>query len=121
MASKGYVEAQINRLDAKIRNVFSQVFTHVLDTYQIGGISHQEKALNFKWVRLDSTTASNAGEEFTIPHGAGQMPLYLIPFMPLDSSGVWMPRLVVTRPADASRIYLSSPDTNVQFSVLMEI
>lgn len=121
MASKGYVDSLINGLDATLRNVFSQVFTHTLDTYQIGGISHQEKALNFRWVRLDSTTASVSGEEFTIPHGAGQLPLYLIPLMPLDSSGVWMPRLKVTRPADASRIYLSSPDTNVQFTVLMEM
>src|SRR5687767_8319722 len=102
MASKGYVESQLNRLDTKIRNVFTRVFTHVLDTYQIGGISHQEKALNFKWIRLDSTTASVADQEFTIQHGAGQMPLYVIPLMPLDSSGVWLPRLKVTRPADAS-------------------
>lgn len=121
MASKGYVESQLNRLDTKIRNVFTQVFTHVLDTYQIGGIAHQEKALNFRWVRLDSTTATTANEEFTVAHGAGQMPLYLIPLVPLDSSGVWLPRLKVTRPADASRLYLSSPDTNVQFTVLMEI
>jgi hypothetical protein len=97
------------------------VFTHVLDTYQIGGIGHQEKAQNFRWVRLDSTTATVANQEFSIPHGGGQMPLYVIPLLPLDSSGVWTPRLKVTRPADASRIYLSSPDTNVQFTVLMEI
>jgi hypothetical protein len=121
VASKGYVESQLNRLDSKIRNVFTQVFTHVLDTYQIGGVGHQEKALNFKWVRLDSTTAAAANEEFTIAHGAGQMPLYVIPLLPLDSSGVWLPRLKVTRPADASRLYLSSPDTGMAFTVLVEI
>lgn len=121
MADKGYVESQLNRLESNLRNVFTQIFTHVLDTYQIGGIGHQEKAQNFRWVRLDSTTATVSGQEFTIQHGAGQMPLYLIPLMPLDSSGVWLPRLKVTRAADASRIYLSSPDTNVQFTCLMEI
>ena len=121
MASKGYVEAQLNRLDTKLRTVMTQVFTHVLDTYQIGGITHQEKALNFKWIRLDSTTAANANEEFTIAHGAGTMPLYVLPLMPLDSSGTWFPRLKVTRAADASRIYLSSPDTNAAFTLLMEI
>lgn len=121
MASKGYVESQLNRLDTKVRSVLTQVFGHVLDTMQIGGISHQEKAANFKWIRLDSTTATTANEEFTIPHGAGQMPLYVLPLMPLDSSGVWFPRLKTTRPADASRIYLSSPDTNAQFTVLMEL
>jgi hypothetical protein len=121
MASKGYVESQLNRLDSKVKNVLTQVFAHVLDTYQIGGLSHQEKAINFKWIRLDSTTASVANEEFTIQHGAGQMPLYLLPLVPLDSSGTWLPRLKVTRAADASRIYLSSPDTGAPFSVLMEI
>lgn len=121
MASKGFVEAQLNRLEAKLRNVLTQVFTHVLDNLQIGGVSHQEKAINFRWVRVDSTTATNANEEFTIQHGAGQTPLYLLPLVPLDSSGAQLTRLKVTRKADASRIYLSSPDTNVQFSALMEI
>jgi hypothetical protein len=121
MASKGYVESQLNRLDAKIRNVFTQVFTHVLDNLQIGGISHQEKAINFRWIRVDSTTATTANEEFSIQHGGGQTPLYLIPLLPLDSSGGWCPRLKVTRAADASRVYLSSPDTNARFSMLMEI
>jgi hypothetical protein len=121
MASKGYVESQLNRLEAKLRNVMVQVFTHVLDNLQIGGVAHQEKAINFRWIRLDSTTATTANEEFSIVHGAGQMPLYLIPLMPLDSSGAWVPRLKVTRAADASRIYLSSPDTNAQFTMLMEI
>lgn len=121
MASKGYVESQLNRLESKTRNVLTQVFTHVLDTMQIGGLGHQEKAINFKWIRLDSTTAAVANEEFTIAHGAGQVPLYVIPLMPLDSSGAWLPRLKVTRAADASRIYLSSPDTGAPFTVLMEL
>jgi hypothetical protein len=121
VASKGYVESQLNRLDSKIRNVFTQVFTHVLDTYQIGGIEHQEKALNFKWVRLNSTTSSTANTEFSILHGAGVTPLYVLPLLPLDAVGSQSPRLTVTRAADASRIYLSSPDTNAPFSCLMEI
>lgn len=121
MASKGYVETQLNRLESKLRNVFTQVFAHVMDEYQIGGIAHQEKATNFKWVRLDSTTATTANQEFTIAHGAGQIPIHVIPYMPLNSSGAWIPRLKVTRAADASRIYLSSPDTNAPFSLLMEL
>jgi hypothetical protein len=121
MASKGYVEAQLNRLETKVRSVLIQVFTHVLDNLQIGGVSHQEKAANFRWIRIDSTTSSTANDEFTVVHGAGQKPLYVLPFMPLDSSGAWLPRLKVTRAADASRLYFSSPDTNAPFSVLMEI
>lgn len=121
MASKGYVESQLNRLDTKIRNVLVQVFQHVLDNLQIGGLNHQEKAINFKWIRVDSTTASTANQEFSIVHGAGVAPLYLLPLIPLDSSGGQLTRLKVTRPADGARVYLSSPDTNVRFSMLMEI
>jgi hypothetical protein len=121
MASKGYLNSLLNQLPADMKRVLSYAFEHVADTGQIGGVSHQEKALNFKWIRLDSTTAGVANEEFTIQHGAGQMPLYLLPLVPLDSSGTWLPRLKVTRAADASRIYLSSPDTGAPFSVLMEI
>jgi hypothetical protein len=121
VASKSYVETLLNRLEVAIRTPVVQAFQHTLDNLQIGGVAHQEKATNFRWIRLDSTTAVNANEEFTIAHGAGQTPLYLIPFLPLDSSGAWVPRLKVTRAADASRLYLSSPDTNAPFSMLMEI
>ena len=121
MASLGYVQSELNRLETKIRSVLTQVFTHVLKELQIGGLQHQEKAMNFRWIRLDSTTATTANEEFSIVHGAGQKPLYVIPLVPVDSSGSWLPRLKVTRPADASRIYLSSPDTRAAFTVLMEM
>jgi hypothetical protein len=121
MASKGYVNSLLNQLPQDIKRVLSLALEHMMDTPQIGGVSHQEKALNFKMIRLDSTTAATANEEFTVQHGAGQVPLYLLPLVPLDSSGTWLPRLKVTRAADASRIYLSSPDTGAPFSVLMEI
>lgn len=121
MADKGYVETLLNRLEDRTKVALTQVFTHVLDTLQIGGISHQEKARNFKWIRLDSTTATVANEEFTILHGLGQIPLYVMPFAPLDAVGTRIVRLTVTRAADASRLYLSSPDTNAPFSILMEV
>lgn len=121
MASKGYVEAQLNRLEVRIKGVLVEVFRHVLDNLQIGGVSHQEKAINFRWVRLDSVTSTTANEEFSIQHGAGVKPLYVLPLLPIDSSGSWFPRLKVTRAADVSRVYLSSPDTNAAFSILMEI
>lgn len=121
MASEGYVLTLLNRLEAKLRLPLVEIFKHVLGTLQIGGLNHQEKAINFKWIRLDSTTATTPNEEFSIVHGAGQAPLYLIPFLPLNSSGAATPRLYVPRAADAARVYLSSPDTRAQFSVLMEL
>lgn len=120
MASKGYVEALLNKLDAKLRPSLIEIFAHVLETFRVGGLSHQEKAVNFHWVRFDSTTATTANEEFSIAHGLGGTPIHLIPYVPLDSSGTQYVRLKVTRPADANRIYLSSPDTRAPISVLVE-
>lgn len=121
MASKGYVESLINRLDQTVRTSLKYAFEHVLDQGQIGGIGHQEKAINFRWYRLDGTTSSNANEEFSIVHGLGLAPFHLLPLVPLTSSGTQLVRLRVTRAADASRIYLSSPDTGAAFTILAEV
>ena len=121
MASIAYIKTVLNRLEDKIKSPLYAAFEHLLDTGgQIGGVQHQEKAINYRWVRMDSTTATVANEEFSIAHGMGTTPLYVIPVVPLDSSGVWLPRLKVTRAADPSRLYLSSPDTGVQFTVFVE-
>lgn len=121
MASIGYIKTILNRLtDSKTKNALTQAFEHLCDTVQIGGIEHQEKAVNLKMVRLDSTTATVADEEFSIMHGLSVAPLFAIPLVPLNSSGTWSVRLKVSRPADASRMYFRSPDTNAPFSVLVE-
>lgn len=121
MSSKGYVESLINRLEDSVRSSLRFAFEHVMDNGQVGGIGHQEKAVNFRWYRLDGTTSTTANAEFTIEHGLGMAPYHLMPMVPLTSSGVQMVRLRVTRAADASRIYLSSPDTNAAFTILAEV
>jgi hypothetical protein len=118
VASKGYVQSLINRLDDKIRVSLNYVFDHVLDNGQIGAVEHGKKAINFRWYRLDATTSTAANTEFSIMHGLGVAPFHVLP---LTSSGVQMVRLRVTRAADASRLYLSSPDTNAAISVLVEV
>lgn len=121
MANKGYVESLLNQLDAKTKKVLTQVFTHVLDTFQIGGAQHQEKALNLRWYRVDFTTSSTANEEVSVQHGLGVTPYLAIPMLPLDSSGVKHVRLEVTRPADANRIYVRSPETSAPVTVFLEV
>lgn len=121
MASKGYVESLINRLDEKVRSALKYAFEHVLDNGQIGGIENGRKAINFRWYRVDGTTSSTANEEFTIAHGLGVAPFHILPMVPLGSSGGQLVRLKVTRAADATRVYLSSPDTNASFTLLLEV
>jgi hypothetical protein len=121
MASKGYVESLLNRLPDTVRQALKPAFDHILDNGQIGGIEHGKKAINFRWYRLDGTTSSNANQEFSIVHGLGVAPFHLLPMVPMTSSGSQLVRLRVTRTSDASRVYLSSPDTNAAFSVLVEV
>jgi hypothetical protein len=120
MSSKGYVESLINRLETTVRTSLKYAFEHVLDNGQIGSIEHREKAINFRWYRLDGTTSTAANQEFSIEHGLGVAPFHCLPLVPLTSSGAQLVRLTVTRTADASRLYLSSPDTNAAFSILVE-
>jgi hypothetical protein len=121
MADKGYVTSLLNKLDPSIRQVLNLAFEHVIDNLQFGGISHQDKARNFRFYRLDGVTSSVANQEFTIMHGLGQTPLAVVgQYLPLDSTGGQIVRLNVTRVADGSRLYLSSPDTGAAFSVLVE-
>lgn len=122
MADIGYLNALLNRLDSRLRQSLSQAFQHVVDGgIRMGGVSHQERGRNLAWYRLDGTTSSTADQEFSIAHGLGQAPMAIVaPYVPLNSSGSQLVRLKVTRAADASRVYLSSPDTGAGFSILVE-
>lgn len=121
MSSKGYVDSLINRLEDKMRLALRYAFEHVIDQGQIGAIGNQEKATNFRWYRLDGTTSTTANAEFTVAHGLGVAPHHFLPYVPVTSSGAQMVRLKATRAADATRLYLSSPDTGAAFSVLVEV
>lgn len=121
MSQKGYVASLINRLETATRSTLLPAFDHIIDNGQIGGIEHGKKAINFRWYRLDGLTHATPGAEFTMAHGLGVTPLHLFPFVPLTSSGAQLVRLTVTRPADETRLYLSSPDTSASFSILVEV
>jgi hypothetical protein len=72
-----------------------------------GPISHQAKAENFASYVVISTTASDTGE-FTVAHGMGRAPYRAEQVLDLNSSGMEWVNLRVSRPADASRIYLKA-------------
>lgn len=118
MASKGYVDSLLNRLDPEIKQTLQPAFHHVMDTWQIGSGT---KAANAQWYRFTSTTASDANAEFSIEHGLDQIPVQVFPVLDLSQVNSVMPTLTVTRAPDARRVYLSSPSTGVVFSILMEL
>jgi len=120
MASKGYLESLLNSLPDGVKTPVMQAVRELATNLAFGLPDPMKKATNFRAIRFDSTTAAVANTEFTIHHGQGSTPLFIWPVAYLDSSGGQMVRLKVTRPADAQRIYLSSPDTSAVVSVLAE-
>ena len=121
MATKGGIDLFLNQLPGELRRVFVELFQYVLPNIRLGGPQHQDRAENFPWIRYDSTTASTANEEWTITHTLGQAPRWILPVLPLDSTSAQIVRLKCPRAADAQRIYLSSPDTGAQITLMVEV
>lgn len=117
MADKGFLFALLNRLPADIKPPLQEAFTHVCDTFRLGG---GERALNMAWYRAEGVTSSNANTEFSVAHGLAAVPSKVIPYLDLTVINSQMPVLTVTRAPDARRIYLSSPSTGVTFSIYLE-
>lgn len=110
----------LNALPDGVKTPVTQAFRYVLDNLSVGLPDAGKRATNLRWYRFDAITSSVANTEFSIHHGQGNIPLACWPVLFLDSSGGQVMRLRVTRPADAQRIYLSSPDTSASVSILTE-
>lgn len=81
----------------------------------------EAKCENFAGYNITSTTASDTNE-FTVAHGLGRAPYRLMPALNLNSSGMELVNCRVSRPADASRIYLKAiaGSTNKVFAIYIE-
>lgn len=120
MANLGYLESLLNALPDGVKGPVTAAFREMAKNLAIGLPDDTKKATNFRWTRFDTVTSSIANTEFSVHHGVGSVPLVCWPVLFLDSTGGQVVRLKVTRPADAQRIYLSSPDTGASVSILAE-
>ena len=120
MAALGGLESLIGSLPTDTKRVFTEVLRALVPFLRFGPIDIA-KCENFAGYNIVSTTASDTGE-FTVAHGLGRAPYRLMPQLNLNSSGMELPILRVSRPADASRIYLkaSAGSTNKVFSMYIE-
>lgn len=112
MASKGYVDSLINQLPADQRVIFSQIFDEVMRQARIGD---SDKAQNFAWFQVESTTHANANTEFSVVHGMESAPSRFIPSLRLDVAGSQLVPLTVSRVADNKRAYFKSSSTGAVF------
>lgn len=117
MSSKGFVATLLNPLPADEKKVLVPAFDHVMDDAILGTAT---KAANFRWVRVTGTTPSVAFTEFSIAHGLGVAPTWIIPALDLSVINSQLVPLYVTRVPDAQRVYLGSSFTDAGFTVFLE-
>ena len=116
--AKGYIAGLLNSVsDAGLKKVLIQSFDYVQDNWRLGtGV----RAANAQWARVESTTATVAGTEFSIRHSLGAAPHTLIPVLDLTTVGAQLVPLTVSRASDAERVYLSSTVVSATFTVFLE-
>jgi len=112
MANIGYVQGLINRLPADQRVVLLAIFDEVMRQNRIGD---SDKATNFAWFAVESTTHATANTEFSVVHGMASTPSRFIPSIRLDVVGAQIVPLKVSRLADARRAYFTSSSTSAVF------
>lgn len=121
MAALGGLESLIGSLPAESRRVMTELLRALVPFLRFGPVEHASKCENMAGVTIVSTTASDTGE-FTIAHGLGRAPYRLMPCLDLNSSGMDLVTFHVTRPADATRLYLkvAAGDTGKVFAMYIE-
>lgn len=120
MADASYVKSLFGGVAADVKKAADAAFTYVLANLKLGPFNDGRRSLNFQWYWFSGTTAANAGDEFSIAHGMGRIPMAILPVLPLDQVGTQIVPLRVSRAADANRIYLTSSSTSAAFAVLVE-
>ena len=110
--AKGYVETLLNALPNDVKKVLVPAFNYVQDSFRLGPIEANKRATNAQIYWLTATTPSTGNTEFSIEHGLGAAPQYLITGVPLDAINAMIVPLEVSRAADARRVYLTSSSTN---------
>lgn len=120
MADSSYVKSLFGGVEAEVKKAADAAFTYVLANLKLGPFNEGRRALNFQWYWFTGTTAANAGQEFSIAHGMGRIPMVVIPILPLDQVNAQIVPLQVSRAADVNRIYLTSSSTSAAFAVLVE-
>lgn len=123
MASSSYAKSLIGGLSADIRSAFARVFEFVLDGgIRFGAVDANARAENLGGVFLSSTTAASTGVEWSVPHGLGSAPRFVMQVMrPSVVNSRVIPDLQISRAADANRLYFVSPtSTGAVFYLYVE-
>lgn len=120
MANPSYMFSLLGGLDRDMRRAFRAVFDYAFATLKFGPPDHEEPSVNFGAFFLESTTPSTANQEFIVTHRLGIAPYLAFPVLALNSSESQLVPLRVSRPADATYLYLRSTSTGAVVRLFLE-
>jgi hypothetical protein len=120
MAAIGRIASMLMALGDAERRIFVTIFTYLLSDVRFGRAKDQSRSQNFAATFHFGITPHVASTEFSILHGRPSPPYLLIPVCALDSVASTLVPLVVTRVADANRVYLSSTVIDTPYTILIE-
>lgn len=113
MSSIGFIKQRLNGLSNDgDRIILADCFEEAIKQARLG---ENDKAENFAWFAVESTTHAVANTEFSVLHGMDSIPTRFIPSVRLDTVGSQLIPLVVSRAADARRAYFKSSSTSAVF------
>ena len=118
MADIAGVEAELGSLPADHKRALGAAFRYVLNNLSWSRLD-RGRAQNAQVYYVSGTTSSNANTEFSLAHGLGSTPSYLLPVMALDEVGAQIVPLQISRAADDRRVYLKSSSTSAAITVLI--
>lgn len=122
MADLGFVESELKSLPVDLRPALLRIFRAVLRDIRFGHPTGDtsDPMVNMAGGFFHGTTPATPGEQFTITHGFGRVPYLAVPVLRLDSVGSSIVSVTVARAADDKRIYLTSTEASVPFSLAIE-
>lgn len=121
MAELGSIELKLGSLkDEGLKGVLLSIFRTLVKDVRFGRAVDGDPSQNFGGGFFVGTTHAVANTEFSIVHTLGRIPYLIVPVLPLSVVNAKIPRLTVTKAADANRVYLSSPDTSAAFYIYLE-
>ena len=118
MADIGSIEAELGALPTDHKRALVAAFRYLLNNLSWSRLD-RGRAQNAQVYYVSGTTSSNANTEFSLAHGIGTTPSYVLPVLPLDEVGAQMVNLKVSRAADNVRVYFTSPSTGAAITVLV--
>ena len=118
MADIGSIEAELGGLPAEHKKGLVSAFRYLLNNISLSRLD-RGRCQNAQMYYTSGTTSTTANVEFSMAHGLGGTPSYVIPVLPLDEVGAQMVPLQVSRAADDKRVYLKSSSTNAAITILV--